>query len=162
MRTEAQKIRNAEYSRWCRKREKELYPEKDAERCRRYRHDNHERVTELQRARRDANPDRYYLKNLKSYLKRKLLPKTEAVKECQRRHSRRREIKRCKDQVALDIRIIDRADAIVPAGLSRFTRASIIAVIAARVLTGHLPMRLTKAHGLAVTAEIIGKENVDV
>lgn len=158
MRTESQRVRQREYMREYRLRNKERDAAKEIERRRTYRHDNAERVNAMQADRRASNPDRYYGHNLKSYIKRKVRPKTPARVDCKARSSRRREIKRCKDQDALDLRVIARADAVVPRDLSRFTRASVIALIVARIFTGHLPMRLTKAHGEAATAEVLGQQ----
>lgn len=158
MRSEEAAERHREYMRAYRRRTKERDAAKEAERHRIYRHDNAEKVHAYAIAKRETDPELYRAHNLKSYLKRKPFPKSPARVECHRRASRRREIRRCKDQAALDLRVIARADAVVPHDLSRFTRASVIALIAARIFTGHLPMRLTKAHGEAVTAEVLGTQ----
>lgn len=158
MRSEEAAERHKEYMRAYRQRTKARDAAKEAERHRIYRHDNAEKVRAYAIAKREADPELYRAHNLKSYLKLKPLPKTPARAECHRRASRRREIRRCKDQDALDLRVIARADAIVQRDLSRFTRASIIALIVARIFTGHLPMRLTKAHGVAATAEVLGTQ----
>lgn len=159
---EAVKPKRSEHERMRRREQKKRArlrnPGKEAERHRIYRHDNAEKVQAYAIAKREADPELYRAHNLKSYLKRKAFPKSPARVECHRRASRRREIRRCKDQVALDLRVIARADAVVPRNLSRFTRGSIIALIASRIFSGHLPMRLTKAHGAAATAEVLGTQ----
>lgn len=158
MRSEAAAEHHKEYMRVYRQRTKKRDAGKEAERHRIYRHDNPEKVKAYAEGPRVADPERYYRHNLKSYLKRKPLPKSEARAECHRRASRRREIRRSKDPAALEARVAARAQAIVPVDLAPFTRASVIALIVSRIFSGHLPMRLTKSHADAAIEEVLGTQ----
>lgn len=157
MRSEAAAERHKEYMRAYRQRTKERDREKEAERHRIYRHDNPEKVKAYSAGPRKADPERYYLHNLKADLNRKPFPTSKARVEANRRALRRRGIRRSKNPAALEARVAARALALVPSDLAPFTRACVIALIISRIFSGHLPMKPTREQASAALADVLGE-----